>query len=496
MLTTPAEELYFKAENLAHREEIVKDTVCPTCLSPCQVNVGAMKQVVPYAKFLVRAYQVKHDPARPSGDAAHAHSLDARTVSGLRLPRPQRAGIRLRPPARRRRPDRVHPLEERSARGARGRGRRRLAADRRRRPPRARRSRADGLSLGRAALHARPGDRARRSARSCAIFFVSTFVGTLPAGSIGGDAVRALQPREAQRPRRRRGGVGLHGSHARRRLAAADGARSGWRSRASWPPTRRSWRRSPRPAALCVADAAADLQPAERPRLARGCVERLPSAAVQSGAATVLLESIRRYAGHHAQLANVLVCSVAVQVLRIVQAYCLGRGLGIDAPLTTYFAFIPLILLVMLLPITFNGIGTGQAAFVWFFAQAGVPRRAAFALVGALHRARHRRQPAGRDPLCVRTPAAAARSRAIMTQPRPTRRRILKGVAIVVYNLVAATILVGNRHRPDALFSAGRRRVAAAVSPPHPAGLPALQPVADPVRPAAVPGTIPGSPTR
>src|SRR3982751_1863571 len=63
VLTTPAEELYFKAENLAHREH-VKEAVCPTCLSPCQVNVGAMKQFVPYAKFLLRAYQVKHDPAR------------------------------------------------------------------------------------------------------------------------------------------------------------------------------------------------------------------------------------------------------------------------------------------------------------------------------------------------------------------------------------------------------------------------------------------------
>ena len=63
VLTTPAEELYFKAENLAHREH-VKNTICPTCLSPCQVNVGAMKQFVPYAKFLVRAYQVKRDPSR------------------------------------------------------------------------------------------------------------------------------------------------------------------------------------------------------------------------------------------------------------------------------------------------------------------------------------------------------------------------------------------------------------------------------------------------
>jgi sulfatase maturation enzyme AslB (radical SAM superfamily) len=63
VLTTPAEELYFRADNLAHREH-VKDTICPTCLSPCQVNVGAMKQFVPYAKFLVRASQVKRNPAQ------------------------------------------------------------------------------------------------------------------------------------------------------------------------------------------------------------------------------------------------------------------------------------------------------------------------------------------------------------------------------------------------------------------------------------------------
>ncbi len=63
VLTTPAKELYFRADNLAHRDH-VKDTICPTCLSPCQVNVGAMKQFVPYAKFLVRASQVKRNPAQ------------------------------------------------------------------------------------------------------------------------------------------------------------------------------------------------------------------------------------------------------------------------------------------------------------------------------------------------------------------------------------------------------------------------------------------------
>jgi MoaA/NifB/PqqE/SkfB family radical SAM enzyme len=56
----PAESIYFKAENLLHRQHL-KDHVCPTCLSPCQVNVGAMKQFVPYAKFLKRVYTVKKE---------------------------------------------------------------------------------------------------------------------------------------------------------------------------------------------------------------------------------------------------------------------------------------------------------------------------------------------------------------------------------------------------------------------------------------------------
>jgi len=63
VLEESAESLYFKAENLLHRQHL-KDNVCPTCLSPCQVNVGAMKQFVPYAKFLKRAYKVKRDPAK------------------------------------------------------------------------------------------------------------------------------------------------------------------------------------------------------------------------------------------------------------------------------------------------------------------------------------------------------------------------------------------------------------------------------------------------
>ena len=63
VLDEPAEALYFKAANLEHRETIKNET-CPTCLSPCQVNVSAMKQFIPYAKFLKRAYAVKRAPER------------------------------------------------------------------------------------------------------------------------------------------------------------------------------------------------------------------------------------------------------------------------------------------------------------------------------------------------------------------------------------------------------------------------------------------------
>jgi MoaA/NifB/PqqE/SkfB family radical SAM enzyme len=49
-----AEAIYFRASSQAHRDD-VRDTKCPTCLSPCQMNVAAIKQVVPYVKFLARA---------------------------------------------------------------------------------------------------------------------------------------------------------------------------------------------------------------------------------------------------------------------------------------------------------------------------------------------------------------------------------------------------------------------------------------------------------
>lgn len=58
VLQRSAEAIYFDAASQEHRESIKNDK-CPTCLSPCQMNVSAVKQVVPYVKFLARAAREK-----------------------------------------------------------------------------------------------------------------------------------------------------------------------------------------------------------------------------------------------------------------------------------------------------------------------------------------------------------------------------------------------------------------------------------------------------
>jgi uncharacterized membrane protein YbhN (UPF0104 family) len=93
-----------------------------------------------------------------------------------------------------------------------------------------------------------------------------------------------------------------------------------------------------------------------------------------------LVGAVRQYARHRGALAGVLLASIAVQALRVLQAWCLGRALGIPTPLAVYFVFIPVILLVMLLPVTVNGLGTGQLAFEALFGRAGVGAHEAFAL--------------------------------------------------------------------------------------------------------------------
>jgi uncharacterized protein (TIRG00374 family) len=213
--------------------------------------------------------------------------------------------------------------------------------------------------------------------RMLEVFFVSTFVGTFLPASIGADAVRAYSISRdtvasadavASVFMDRMLGIasllvmGLAGVALARDLAADRVVLAGLALTAIVTLVTMLMIFSERVGVWCAAIASA-----------------LPISVVRRLGAEIVA-SVRRYARFHGQLAKVLAASVAVQVLRIVQAYCLGRSLGIDADLTIYFAFIPIILLIMLLPVTINGLGTSQAAFVWFFGRVGVDAAPAFAL--------------------------------------------------------------------------------------------------------------------
>lgn len=86
-----------------------------------------------------------------------------------------------------------------------------------------------------------------------------------------------------------------------------------------------------------------------------------------------LTDAVGRYRDRRGVLVHVLVWSIVVQVMRITQAYVLAIGLGMTVPFTYFLLFMPLGLLMLLLPISISGFGLPQAMIVWLLQPMGVP---------------------------------------------------------------------------------------------------------------------------
>ncbi len=208
------------------------------------------------------------------------------------------------------------------------------------------------------------------------IFFVSTFVGTFLPASVGSDVVRAYAVGEE--------GVPLPMAVASVMMDRALGVLSilllGLAAVVAVP------QQAPPGvvtvlvigALVCVALAFVIFSE-HVATMMTAMFDRLPWSSLQR-LAHRLLEAVRTYRHHHGALTNVVAGSLGVQVLRVLQAWLLGVALGITVPLSAYFVCIPIILLIMLLPVTMNGIGTSQVAFIWCFGAIGVGRAEAFAL--------------------------------------------------------------------------------------------------------------------
>lgn len=219
-------------------------------------------------------------------------------------------------------------------------------------------------------------DPAPRLAAVLRVFFVSSFVGTFLPASVGGDAVRAYGlSREAVA-----GGAAVASVAMDRALGVVSVLLVGLGAVLAVS--------APVPGgvyAVLVAGGVASLLLAGAifvdwiAELVSSLARRLPSSGLRH-ITQKIFDAIRVYRHHHGALALVLGASVGVQALRVVQAWALGRALGIDASLAVYSVAIPICILVMQVPVTINGLGTGQAAFLWTFGPAGVAAHDAVAL--------------------------------------------------------------------------------------------------------------------
>ena len=93
-----------------------------------------------------------------------------------------------------------------------------------------------------------------------------------------------------------------------------------------------------------------------------------------------LADALGQYRDRLPLVSLLLALSVVVQVVRVLQAYVLGRGLGIDVSFSYYLAVMPIGILAILLPVSIAGFGVGQSVIVWLLRPVGVPDEQSFAL--------------------------------------------------------------------------------------------------------------------
>jgi glycosyltransferase 2 family protein len=93
-----------------------------------------------------------------------------------------------------------------------------------------------------------------------------------------------------------------------------------------------------------------------------------------------LARAMQHYRREWPTLLLVAALSLGVQLLRVLLMWVTGRGLGVDVAFEYYLVFVPLTIIVILLPISISGLGPGQGAIVWMLAPLGVPEHLAFAM--------------------------------------------------------------------------------------------------------------------
>jgi glycosyltransferase 2 family protein len=90
-------------------------------------------------------------------------------------------------------------------------------------------------------------------------------------------------------------------------------------------------------------------------------------------------EGLHSYRENGRLMLGVFALTLAVQVVRVLAIWMTGKAVGVDLSPRPYYVMGPLFFLIMLLPITLNGIAVRESFFVDFLGKLHVPADAAFA---------------------------------------------------------------------------------------------------------------------
>jgi uncharacterized protein (TIRG00374 family) len=90
-------------------------------------------------------------------------------------------------------------------------------------------------------------------------------------------------------------------------------------------------------------------------------------------------DGVHHYRGHPRLLLGVLAFTIVLQAVRILSIWAAAKAVGIDLSPRIYFVMGPLFFLVLLLPVTLNGIAVREAFFVSFLGSVGIAADPAFA---------------------------------------------------------------------------------------------------------------------
>jgi uncharacterized protein (TIRG00374 family) len=98
------------------------------------------------------------------------------------------------------------------------------------------------------------------------------------------------------------------------------------------------------------------------------------------GLAAGFLADVASYVANTPLVAKTLGLSMGIQILGILATYVIGVAVGADIAFGYYVLFLPLIWLLLLIPVSINGIGVREGGFVFFFGLIGMPAEVALTI--------------------------------------------------------------------------------------------------------------------